>query len=266
MNVIVTAGGETDSKDPLYEAARGGLKSMIELDGKPMIQWVLDALGQSQATERVIVVGLPPETDIVCNHPLILLPNEGSMFNNIQSGAQEIQRLEPTAEHALLLTSDIPALRGEMVDWFVQQTDGLDQDAYLTVIDRKSMEVGFPSNKIDYTHLKDQELCIGNLHCFRLQIANQETPLWKRLIESRKKPLRQASLIGYDTMLFMLLRQLSMKDAEAAVCKRLGLQGKAVLCPYPEIGMDIDKPAQLEIMREYFAKRHEQNSAPPLSN
>jgi hypothetical protein len=33
------------------------------------------------------------------------------------------------------------------------------------------------------------------------------------------------------------------------VSKRLGLRGRAVVCPYAEIGMDVDKPFQLEIMR-----------------
>jgi hypothetical protein len=55
-------------------------------------------------------------------------------------------------------------------------------------------------------------------------------------------------------MLFLLLRQLSLKDAEAAVCKRLGVKGKAVLCPYPEVGMDVDKPAQLEIVRDTLTR------------
>jgi len=263
MNAIVTAGGETEPKQPLYEIAHGGLKSMIEVAGKPMVQWVLDAMGKSTEIERVVVVGLPPETDLVCAHPLVLLPDEGDMLRNIQSAAREILRIDPQAEYALLSASDIPALRAEMIDWLICQVKDVSQDIYFTVIDRGTMEAGFPDSKQTYTHLKDTDLCVGDLHCFRLKTAAEDTPLWKRLIESRKKPLRQASILGYDTMLFLMLRQLTLKDAEATVCKRLGIKGQAVLSPYPEIGMDVDKPFQLEIIRETIARRHERHSSRP---
>jgi hypothetical protein len=33
------------------------------------------------------------------------------------------------------------------------------------------------------------------------------------------------------------------------------LKGKVLVCPYAEVGMDVDKPHQLEIMRLDLAKR-----------
>jgi hypothetical protein len=36
----------------------------------------------------------------------------------------------------------------------------------------------------------------------------------------------------------------------------MGFRGRAILCPYAEMGMDVDKPFQLEIMREDLAGRH----------
>ena len=257
MNAIVTAGGATEPKQPLYEITRGGLKAMIEIAGKPMVQWVLDALSQCKDIERVVVVGLSPETDLGCAHPLIVLPDFGGMLNNIQAGAREIQRLDPHATHAILASGDLPTLRGEIVDWLICQVKDPDQDIYYTVIERSTMERDFPGSKRTYVHLKDTQVCGGDLHCFRLSAATEENPVWKRLIESRKRPLRQASILGYDTLFFLMLRQLSLQDAEATVCKRLGIKGRAVLSPYPEIGMDVDKPFQLELVREAFARNRE---------
>jgi hypothetical protein len=36
---------------------------------------------------------------------------------------------------------------------------------------------------------------------------------------------------------------------------RLNITGKAIVCPYAEVGMDVDKLFQLEIMREDLKKR-----------
>lgn len=261
MIAIVTAGGEVEPKEPLYEVTHGGLKSMIPIAGKPMVQWVLDALSQSNYIGRIIVVGLPPETDLVCGKPLTLLADTGSMLSNIRAGAEEALHIDPTATHAILSTGDIPALRGEIVDWLACQVKDTDQDVFYTVLERATMETSYPEFRINYTHLKNMQVCGGQLHAFRLQAVMEETPLWKRLIDARKSPMRQASILGYDAMLFLLLRQLSLKDAEATVCKRLGVKGKALLCPYPEIGVDVDKPAQLELMREHLSKRHDKHAA-----
>ncbi len=261
MNVIVTAGGETDSKQPLYQVTHGGRKAMIEIAGKSMVQWVLDALGETSQVEKIVVVGLPPETDLTCTHPLILLPDHGELLSNIMAGVKEVMRLDSQASHVLLVSGDLPALRGEMIDWFLEQVKDLDQDIYYTIIKRETMEAQFPASKRTYIHLKDLQVCGGDLHCFRLAAATEESPIWKGLIESRKNPLRQASIVGYDTLLFLMLRQLSLQDAEKAVAKRLEIKGKAVPSPYAEMGMDVDKPFQLEIIREYLSRRQEKHAA-----
>jgi GTP:adenosylcobinamide-phosphate guanylyltransferase len=257
MIAIVTAGGEIEPKQPLYEAAHGGLKSMIMIAGKPMVQWVLDALSRSTSVSQVILAGLPPETDLVCAHPLTLLPNTGSMIGNVRAGAAEGKRLAPNESHALLTTGDIPALRPETVDWMVCQCQEVDQDLYYTLVERKALEAEFPGARLNYYHLKDMQVCSGQVRCFRIDAALEESPLWKRLNAAGSGPFRQASILGYDAAMFLMLRQLCLKAAEAAVCKRLGIKGQAVLCPYPEIGLDVDRLAHLEMMREFLFHRRD---------
>lgn len=261
MNAIVTAGGAIQPGEPLYKLYSGGLKAMIEVAGKPMVQWVLDALGQSELVERVIVVGLPPETALDCAKPMILIPDHGGMLENVQAGAREIQQLDPQATHAVLSSGDIPTVRSEIVDWLGCQCEDLEQDLYFSVVERSTLEVQFPGARRTSMKLKDVELCSGELHCFRLQAATGDSTLWNRLIVSRKSRYRQASLMGYDTVLLLMLRQLNLRDAEATVAKRLGIRARAVLSPYAEIAMDIDRPSQLEIIRDHFSKRPDKYAA-----
>jgi hypothetical protein len=46
----------------------------------------------------------------------------------------------------------------------------------------------------------------------------------------------------------MLIRRITIDDAVKRVSNRLGLKGRAIISPYAEIGMDVDKPHQLEIV------------------
>jgi molybdopterin-guanine dinucleotide biosynthesis protein A len=253
MNAILLAGGEQHSGDPLYQVSRGRLRAMLEVGGKPMVQWVLTALDQARNIEQIVVVGLPPETSLECSRPLIFLEDQGSTRKNILAGAQQIMAIDALATHAILATDETPAIRPEMVDWLIEQVIDQENDIDYTVIERSTMEAVFPQAQKTYMHLKDMDVCGGDLHCIRLGFALQEHALWDRLIAGRQSPLRQASLLGYDTVFILMLRQMSLHQAEQRVSKRLDIQGHALLSPFPEMGFDVNKPAHYDIVQEYFA-------------
>ena len=257
MHAIVTAGGEGRPDDPLYALTGGGYKSMLEIGGKPMIQWVLDALNQARHVDEIFVVGLPRELPLSSAKPLHMLDDRGDMVGNILAGAREIRARFPGETYALSAAADIPAVTGEMVDWVAGQVLAADYDLYYNAIERRVMEARYPGSRRTYLRLKNLECCGGDLNAIRLSLAAEDNPLWDRLITARKSPLRQAALIGYDTLLLLLLRQLSLAEAEAAVGRKLGIRVKALLNPYAELGMDVDKPFQLEIMRKDLARRDE---------
>jgi hypothetical protein len=63
-----------------------------------------------------------------------------------------------------------------------------------------------------------------------------------------------ASLIGWNVLLLFLLRQLTVERGEVLISRNLGIRTRVHLCPYAELGMDIDKPHQLEILRADLAR------------
>lgn len=256
MNAIVTAGGIPLPEDPLYEFSNGDSKALIDIKGKPMIQWVLDALGESHWVKNVIVVGLSPRSGVTCSKPLHFIGNQGKMLANIRVGAEEARRLLPSVDHALIVSSDIPAITGAMVDWVVEESMQGDLcDIYYNVIPREVMEARFPGSKRTYTHLKDMDVCGGDLSIGRISTILDEKALWSSLIAYRKSPLRQAAVIGLGTFVLLLLGRLTLDDAVKRVTRRLGVTGRALICPYAEVGMDVDKPAQLEIMRKELSRK-----------
>jgi hypothetical protein len=220
-----------------------------------MIQWVLDALDQAQQVEQIFVVGLPPEETLHARKPLILLADCGDMVANILCGAREISARFPAETHALIVSADIPAVTAEMVDWVAGQAQEADYELYYNVIAREVMEQRYPGSRRTYVHLKDGEFCGGDVNAIRLSLAAVDNPIWDRLIAARKSPLRQAALIGYGTLLALLLRRLSIRGAEAAAERKLGVRVKALRCPYAELGMDVDKPFQLELVEEALRQR-----------
>ena len=79
--------------------------------------------------------------------------------------------------------------------------------------------------------------------------------MWEKITDARKSPMKQAALVGFDTAFLLLTGQLTLEKAETNIMTRLNITGKALVCPYAEVGMDVDKMFQLEIMREDLKKR-----------
>ena len=58
MDAVVLAGGIPREGEPLYPVSQGCPKSLLKVAGKPMVQWVLDALAAAKHVRRIFVVGL----------------------------------------------------------------------------------------------------------------------------------------------------------------------------------------------------------------
>ena len=254
MDAIVTAGGIPEPGEPLYEYTKGGYKALLDVAGKPMIQWVLDALCGANLVDRVVVVGLPPDSGVTCNKALSFLPNQGGMLDNVRFGAEKLLEWNPHASHMLTVSSDIPGITSEMVNWLVETVQQTDHDAYYNIITRQVMENRYPTSKRSYIHLRGMEVCGGDMNALRVRTVMAKEELWDRIVDARKSALKQAALIGYDTLFMLLLRVLTIEGAEKTATKKLGVTARAIICPYAEVGMDVDKPHQLEIMRADLAR------------
>jgi GTP:adenosylcobinamide-phosphate guanylyltransferase len=256
MDAIVTAGGIPLPEEPLYPATLGQSKALVDVAGKPMIQWVLDALSAARTVDNVIIVGLTEKMGLKCTKKMYFVSNQGKMVQNLQAGARKVKEVNPSAKHALLVSSDIPGITGEMVDWVVNTDMQTDLDIYYHIIQREAMEKRYPGCKRTWTHLKGMEICGGDMNVGRLSLLlGEDTNIWDKITDARKSPLKQAALVGFDTAFLLLTGRLTLEKAEANIMKRLNLTGKAILCPYAEVGMDVDKLFQLELMREDLKKQ-----------
>ena len=249
MYAIVTAGGIPQPEDPLYVYSKGDSKALIDIAGKPMIQWTLDALNAAQQVDAIILIGLSAKTELVSAKPIHYIPNQGRMLANIVAGVNKALELDPKTDYVLVASSDIPALKGEMVDWLISTCMETKDDLYYGVCPRDVMETRFPESKRTYTRLKDMELCGADIHVTHVRMATEHLDLWERLIGGRKSPMQQASIVGFGTLWMYLTRSATLDELVEHVCKRIGIKGRAIVWDSAEPAMDVDKPHQLELLR-----------------
>jgi GTP:adenosylcobinamide-phosphate guanylyltransferase len=259
MDAIVTAGGIPQPEDPLYTFSHGDSKALIDVAGKPMVQWVLDALGDARQVDNVIVIGLSPKSGVTCKKPLHFLSNQGRMLTNIVTGVNKSLELNKKNKYVLIVSSDIPTIKAEMVDWLVNTCMQTQDDLYYGVCPRDVMEKRFPDSKRTYTHLKGMDVCGADINISHVRMATEHLDMWEELIGNRKSPLKQASIIGFGTLFSLFMRQLTLEDAVTRVSNRIGIKARAIVWPYAEPCMDVDKPHQLELLRADLAKEQQRS-------
>jgi len=255
MDAIILAGGIPQPEDPLYGYSKGDSKALMDIAGKPMVQWVLDALSGAKHVDNVIIVGLSPKNKLKSKKPLHYLSNQGRMLSNIVVGVDKSLELNKKNQYVMVVSADVPALKSEMVDWLVETCMETKDDIYYGVCTRKVMEKRFSNSKRTYTKLKDIELCGADVNIAHVSMTTDHLDMWETLIGSRKNPLKQAGIIGLGTLWSVFTRSISLDDLVDRVCQRIGISGRAIIWPYAEACMDVDKPHQLELMRKDLARQ-----------
>jgi CTP:molybdopterin cytidylyltransferase MocA len=251
IDAVLTAGGIPRPDEPLYSLTQGRSKALLPIGGRPMTQWVLDALGVSESVRRIVIVGLAPADQALLTGAKVTayVPNQGSLLGNVDAGVKRILELEPSAKKALIVSSDIPCITPAMIDWMVNTCLATDHEIYYGLISQADMERRFPGSKRSYFTLKEGRFCGSDMIIVSTALAGHYHPGWRDIVGARKNIFKQASLIGFDTLLLMLLRQMSIPEAERRAQSKLAIRGRVLGCPYAETGMDVDKPHQYELVK-----------------
>ena len=256
MDAVVTAGGIPSEKDPLFPYTQGKPKAMVDIAGKPMIQWVLDAIGGSKDVEHVVLIGLDESSGLTCTKPMVYMENQGHMLANIIAGIHKVRDMNPKADYVLGVSSDIPGITSEMVDWCVETSMQTQDELYYGVIPQAVMDKRYPNSRRTFTKLKGESFCGADIHVIHVKLADEHIDTWRKLIDNRKNPLKQAAVFGYMTLLMLVTRTISLDGAVKRLSDKLQIKGRAIRWPYAEAGMDVDKPHQLEMMRDDMERLH----------
>lgn len=250
IDALLPTGGVPRPNDPMYALTNGHPKALLEIAGQPMVQWVLDALSKSETVRSVTMIGLDPvAAKLRCDKPLHHVPAQGALIQNLLAGARFASEKYPDAKYGLLVSADIPTVTPQALDWIATTAMQTQADGCYTLIRREDMERRFPSAKRTYFHIKEGAFAAGDVNVVATHIANHLPKQIQGLIEARKNLFRQASIIGLDLLIPFAFRQIGLERGSRLIAQRLGINGRALVCPYPEVGMDVDKPVQYELLK-----------------
>ena len=256
---IIGAGGSYAPDDPLLKYAGVRQKALIPIAGRPMILHVAHALADSGCISHLIVVGLEQEHGLEFPLPITLVPEAGGIVENFLQGGSALASIAPRAERAVLCSTDIPLITGGMVRYLVDTTLSTDADVCYTIIRREVMEARFPNSGRSYVALRDGKYAGGDVHLINPELFYRHEQLLEELVGARKNALKQARTIGLGFLLKFIVRRLALIDGERKAEGILGVPCRAIPVRYAELGMDVDKPYQLDLARTVMEARSDDN-------
>jgi molybdopterin-guanine dinucleotide biosynthesis protein A len=245
INAIVLAG---DSKKGFIQEGVNN-KSLLPIKGKLMVEYVIDALRESAMIDKISISG---SSDILKEHlgdkVDYYMEDRNTLFDNIKAG------LEPFAndEAVLVVTSDIPMISGWMITDLVQRCTKQGGDFCYPIVEKSLNEERFPGVDRTYIRLKEGTYTGGNAVYLNPAIIDTCEEFAKKVIAFRKQPLKTGRMLGVKFLVGLMMGLLTIPEVEERVSNLLNIKASAIIVPYPEIGNDVDKPSDLEMVMQYF--------------
>ncbi|MCL6478000.1 MAG: nucleotidyltransferase family protein [Peptococcaceae bacterium] len=242
VDALVLAGSRNDG--PLRQCSSVPYEAMITIGRKTMIEYVIDALRSSRRIGRIVVVG-PPDVPGFCRRDDVsLVPAEGNLMENILRGVENLSG----AARVLLATCDIPLITPQAIEDFLDKCGDKSADIYYPVVPREVVEKSYVNTKRTYVTFKEGDFTGGNLFLIASAAVSRCMVKGQQLVDARKSPFRLSRLMGVPFLIKFMLRMVSISEAERKASDLLGIEGAVVITRYPEVGVDVDKPSDLELV------------------
>ncbi len=231
MNAVVLAGGE----NPFDVEAPS--KALVPLAGRPMVAWVLEALRQG-GVETVALVG--PRAPLA-PAPELWLEDRGDLLANLEAA---LRALPPG--RVLVATGDVPLITGATVRRLLEEAPEV--ALVYPIVPKEAVEARFPGMRRTYARLKEGTYTGGNLFLLDPELFYRALPMAKKIVARRKNPLLLAPLFGLGAVFKLLTGRLTIGELEAIAERLFSVPMRAMIFPYPEIGVDVDKPDDLALV------------------
>lgn len=248
MKVVVLAGGPADEVALAQNVAN---KAFVRIGGTTLLERTLRPFRESAGVDRIIAVA--PESQF--GDAALALADECRkdgvrIRDSLRSGLEGLDG----DELVLVAASDLPILHVAAIDDFIARSRQADPDIGYGTVERQAHEAAFPNVPHTWARLRDGTYCGGGIIAMKPRVLPSLERFIEKLGHARKNPLHLASLFGWDVMVAFAIRRLTVAHAEARASNMLGARVRAILSPFPETAVNVDRPGDVALAEELLRR------------
>lgn len=240
--------GTRPGGDPFADELGVAHKGLIELDGRPLLKRVIQALQEAGIT-RVLVS---------CDEGAVaeLARKLGAEVIAPRSGpsGSVAAAFELAGAPLVVTTSDHALLQPDWVRELVEKTPE-EADISVMLAERGRVEAAMPGSKRTYLRFADGSWSGCNLFYLKTPEARRAIETWSMVEADRKRPWRIAARLGFGTLMSMLFGRLTIAEGLARLGDRIGVKAALVPASNGLAAVDIDKIADLDAVEALLEAR-----------
>lgn len=249
--------GSRGAADPVAAAAGKSHKALVEIAGIAMLDRVLETVASSTCVGQIVVIiedtvnlaGLPGTRKLIDAGRCRRMTSENTPARSVLAAFETCLDRLPI----LVVTGDHPLLTSAMVDHFCRSA--YRGDVGVGLASARLVLAAYPNVVRTLISFKDGPHCGCNLYALNTIDSQRAVRFWTDVENARKRPWRIARALGIGPLLQYAFGTLSSTEAMRYASSTLGLTVTAVLMPFAEAAIDVDKLKDLELADKIIKAR-----------
>ena len=248
FKALILAGSRGGEVDPAAAYAGVEHKGLIVLGGRTLLARVLDATEAAGAT----AIGVSANNDAIkialAGSRAVVLPTAAGPSQSVADGATTLgfPLVVTTVDHALL--------QPEWITRFVADTPAW-ADVAVLLASEERVRAAAPQTKRTYLKFRDGRYSGCNLFLLRNENALNVIAVWRKVEALRKQPWKIAAMLGPSFLIRYALGLLTLDETVARLGKLAGVKAAAVRAHDGLAAVDVDKPSDLDLVRELVGEK-----------
>ncbi len=256
----IVLAGERPEGDPLAHSHDVPAKALIRVGGHTLLERVVRALLDSPGIADVVVLAQDIERLRTGEPSGVLQHPEVRMLTSGRGISTSIAAVAGTADAPwplLVTTADNALLTPARVSAFLAGAGRC--DIALGFAERSVVEARFPDTRRTWLKFRDGHFSGANLFAFRGPASLRALDHWSAVEQDRKKGLRLIASFGPVLLLRALTRTIGLREGLSRIGRRWGMDAGVVVLD-AEAPIDVDKPADLALVRRILEQREAQGA------
>ena len=251
LTAVVLAGSRPGT-DPFAAAHGTDLKALIQVSGKQLVRWPVDALLASNQVRQIVVLSQAPERIAAAlpAHERLLVDHS---WPTIAATLQALCADSSIDWPVLVTTADHALLDPAMLDEFIGRAGGA--DIALGLVERRTVRNRFPDAQRTWLKFRGGAYSGANLFLLGSPKVGTAIELWRSVEQDRKRGWRLLWQLGPVLFAGTALRLRSLQQVLDVLGQRLSLNIRAVELSDPLACVDVDKDADLALVEPILSAR-----------
>ena len=241
----IVLAGSRPGRDEFAAQHGTDLKALIPVGGIPMVARPVNALLLSPQILAVSVLSQQPDRiaeALPRNSRLSVTASDSTIASTLDAilanPATRFPLLVTTADHAMLSPP--------MIADFCSKAEGA--DLVIGLVEKRPLMARLPGTKRTWLGFRGGSYSGANLFAFGSPAAAKAVDMWRSVEQDRKKGWRMVASLGPALFMGAVLRLRSLDQTLTSIGKRLGLDIRKVELADPLAAVDVDKPADHELV------------------